>query len=811
MPRCLALLVLSGLVAFAMLPTARAEVDAEQLREALNNAINYLKREQGAGGKWPDRISGGSHVHPGGVTSLCTLALLNAGVKPDDKHVKEALKYIESVTPNGTYSTSLQIMALAQADAKRYQKRILDNVKILEKTQIKEGRFKGAWGYSNQDRASVQADNSNAQFAVLALHEAERAGVRVSDEVWRMALDYWLSAQSPTDGSWNYVKGTSIPPTGSMTCAGIASVIMCDSKLNPADARVVGGEVACCGQVSDERAAKAVERGIEWLGRRWSVEQNPVGRGPDEANVRRQAPHLYYLYALERVGRMTSRRFFFDSNGAARDWYREGADAIITKLQDKLSGGIKGYGIGEEDPNVATAFGLLFLSKGRRPVLAAKLKYGDDDNWDRHRHDLASLTSYTESKWKMDLNWQVVDLASYEVTVEDLLQTPVLWISGGNYPKELVDRKRAKLLRAYVDRGGFILAEACCSEENGFDRGFRELMEMVFPEAQYRLKPVMSSHPVWFAEEQVDAKHAPYLEQIDYGCRTSVIYAPPVRKDYPPGGLACYWELAYAGRKENLPAAVRADMNGALATGVNVMAYATNRELKTREMHFDDAKAKQRGTELANNRNTLYIAKLRHPGGCDAAPAALARIMEEARASLEIEASVEPRLIEITDSALFAHHMVFMHGRYNFRLTKSEREQLKKYVERGGLIFADSICASSAFDEAFRREMNAIFDKPLERVPANHAMFTKEFGGYDLATVTRRDPQHRAGDGPLAANKRKVPPFLEGIRVGDRYGVVYSKYDISCALEMAESLQCSGYIREDAKRIALNVLLYSLH
>ena len=99
----------------------------------------------------------------------------------------------------------------------------------------------------------------------------------------------------------------------------------------------------------------------------------------------------------------------------------------------------------------------------------------------------------------------------------------------------------------------------------------------------------------------------------------------------------------------------------------------------------------------------------------------------------------------------------------------------------------------------------------MERIAKKHAMFTKKFGGYDLGSVTRRDPQHRADDGPLKSNRRKVPPHLEGIRIDDRYGVVYSKYDISCALEMSESLQCAGYIREDAKRIALNVLLYSLH
>jgi len=56
-----------------------------------------------------------------------------------------------------------------------------------------------------------------------------------------------------------------------------------------------------------------------------------------------------------------------------------------------------------------------------------------------------------------------------------------------------------------------------------------------------------------------------------------------------------------------------------------------------------------------------------------------------------------------------------------------------------------------------------------------------------------------------------VPPELEGIRLGDRYGVIFSPYDLSCALEKQESLECPGYTRDDAARIGLNIILYSLH
>ena len=72
--------------------------------------------------------------------------------------------------------------------------------------------MKGAWGYPQ-----AEGDNSNSQFALLALHEAERVGVSVNDQTWRLALDYWTRSQNP-NGSWGYKPG--LPGTGSMTCAG---------------------------------------------------------------------------------------------------------------------------------------------------------------------------------------------------------------------------------------------------------------------------------------------------------------------------------------------------------------------------------------------------------------------------------------------------------------------------------------------------------------------------------------------------------------------------------------------------------------
>jgi hypothetical protein len=254
---------------------------------------------------------------------------------------------------------------------------------------------------------------------------------------------------------------------------------------------------------------------------------------------------------------------------------------------------------------------------------------------------------------------------------------------------------------------------------------------------------------------------------------------------------------------------VQAQVDAALSLGLNVLAYATNRELKAKEDFFPTAAARRPGDQVERGR--LYVANLRHPGGCNAAPRALVNLMDSAGRELRVRTHVREDLLDLTDPSLFDYHLVFMHGRTAFRLTDAERQRLKQYIERGGMLLADSICANRAFSESFRREMSTIFpSQKLEQIPASDPLLGTTYGGFDLRMVSRRDPEATGRGGPLEATVRRVPPDLEGIKLGDHWGVVFSQYDLSCALEKHDSLECRGYTREDAARIGLNVVLYSL-
>ena len=778
MRRQFILLLLAAIIAGA--PAARLtaqepSLTAEQVRDSIRQGVDYLLSEQSGRGTWDDM-----NDYPGGVTALCTLALLNAGVEPNHPKIQKSLAYLRTLQPTKTYTVALQTMALCEGEPVKDLAIIQKNALWLSRVQITQGPRKGSWSYPLGD--GVGGDNSNSQFAVLALHEAERVGAKVDPAVWQMAAEYWKGCQNP-DGSWGY-QPDNMPGSGSMTCAGIGAWIVSSEKVAAAAAEVSGNGVQCC--LPPEKN-DVLERALVWLGRNFSVRRNPGQPGAATQW------HFYYLYGLERVGRLSARRFIGD-----HDWYRAGAEYLISR-QDAFSHEWLGEGHSEDNPHVATSLALLFLSKGRRPVLMAQVKHGPGDDWNRHPSAVANLTAYVEREWGLNLTWQIVDPQA--ASVEDLLQTPVLFVSGSQMPEMGGLEEK---FREYIDRGGFVFAEACCTDGTGFKDGMKEFLDKIFPEGEYKLRLAGPEHPIWRIDRLVgpDSPYVGRLWTIEYGCRTCVVLSEV--------DLSCYWELYGRGRLQGIPENVKLRTEDANTIGLNVLAYATNREPKSKEESFFASDLPELADET--ERGVIRIAKLMHGGGCNDAPGALANLLRTAsQGELKLSVSNHPFEMRANDPALPRFHLAFMHGRHDFRFTPEERKSLREFLENGGLLFADSICASKEFTDAFRREVQLVLpDHPLERIPANSSLFTDAAGGFNIQQVSRREPAAAQAGQPLRSRVQKVPPELDGIQIDGRLAVIFSPYDISCALEQHEALQCRGYTREDAARIALNVLLYSL-
>ena len=142
----------------------------------------------------------------------------------------------------------------------------------------------------------------------------------------------------------------------------------------------------------------------------------------------------------------------------------------------------------DTQPLVATSFALLFLAKGKTPVLVSKMAYGGSDymGWNNKRDDMKHLTEYcSKALFKnKPLAWQVFDMRSTSADnvvarrklAAQLAQTPIVFFNG----HDITPRgKEKEVLKEYLNNGGFLLAENCCGskKEPQFDKEFRRLVQ----------------------------------------------------------------------------------------------------------------------------------------------------------------------------------------------------------------------------------------------------------------------------------------------------------------------------------------------
>jgi hypothetical protein len=774
------------------------DIDPQQVNLAIEQGKQFLKNRQKINGNWDEQSS----EERCGATALVIIALVSCGEPRDSAVIRRGMNFLRAFSGKNAgrnYSIALQTMAFCLVDPVKDRMLISRNVELLEhnQLQLKGNPHDGGWDYSP---GSQRTDLSNSQFSILALYEAERVGVKAKDDTWRRAYRYWSDTQNvgfPSTGSWGYVpsdtgKG-STDHRGSMTCAGLASLIITSGVLAKGFA-VVEDEKIFCFRQQENMAADKLKLGFKWISDHFSVSKNPGFEG---------TYLYYYLYALERVGRMTNRRFIGN-----HDWYREGTDKLLN-LRDKVDGSWREGQLIDSQ----TAMALLFLSKGRRPVLLAKIQYNDEETWNLHPNDANNLTFHAERRWAMDLTWQIVDVR--RAGVEDLLQSPVLYFSGNTSPLPSTEKELRLLvdkLRSYLDRGGFILADAQ-SNDKSFDVGFRELMRRVLPEPEYQLSLLDRSHPIWSADVMIEPDQVRVIEGINFGCRTSVVYIPPVRDKsgrIERPSISCLWELANIFQRNGVyPVVVQRQVDAGVGIGLNVLAYATNRELRTKDQMAKDS-IKSAATDSDVRRGRVFVSVLDHGGGAGVAPRAVPNLLKWSESNIGFPVETRAELVGVMGKSFFDYPVYFMHGRSKFKFTKAERDNLRKYLLSGGFLYVNSICSTKAFTESFVSEMREIFSGgELLPVPPDDLLLSDKFGGYMIKTLELRVPERVPGK-HITSQKRSVVPELYGFKVNDRWVVIFSPNDVSCALESAGTLECRGYTRDSALRLSVNVLLYAL-
>jgi Domain of unknown function (DUF4159) len=776
-----------------------ADSDTEfvkRVNKAIDNGKRFLLAQEGGRGNWEGVVLENLANQVGGQTALATLALLNCGVPAEDKAIQRALEFLRNLPREKTYVVALTTMVYAEARQTKDLERIQKNADWLLANTIREGGKLRGWSYP----MNPIPDASNTQYALLGLYAAKQAGIKIDDKHWAEIRELYLSVQkqdkenvAKNEAYWTYdytrnfggLSGASF----TMTSAGVCGLLIAGMGLNASEQKLdeLSGVAANCGVYASNGP---VAKGMNWIANRFNFDNVPGLKSV-----------FYNIYGIERLGRISGQRFI-----GKYDWYREGCD-YLTRTQN-ATGSWTGNGKAADSfPNVATSFSLLFLSKGRTPILMTKLAFDtglgeprEIIGWNRKQNDVRHLTEFASRELfnGLPLAWQVYDARKVDLTgeklkaeVESLLTCPVVYLNGHTRPNLTGTQK--DLLKKYVDEGGFIFAEACCGSEE-FAREFKVLMRELFPENQ--MTPMGPEHPVWRSFFNVSPADIPGVECLERGCKTVVVLSTKP--------LAGYWEENRFMVSKGVPATNRGQR--AYQFAGNVIAYATGMqppEQRGSKVAIADAK-----NDLTPPRGALKPAQLRLKGDNPPAPAAMRNLMAHIKTTTGVDTILDKQMVSINDPELDKYKFIYMHGRRAIDIADAELKNLADGLDTGGLLFADSACGKPEFDKSFREMVKKLYpERKLEPIPLTDDLFSAKMGGVEIKTVQRREKADGTGtDGGY----KDLPPALEGIKIDGRWVVIYSKFDIGCALERHKSTDCLGHSPESALRLGTAAVLYSL-
>ncbi|MCX5655660.1 MAG: DUF4159 domain-containing protein [Planctomycetota bacterium] len=750
---------LAVIVTVAVFPTtpALAITDAEVVK-AIEEGRNHLVGLAKGNGSFGDGGDGGH----GGMSALVFMTLAYMREHPNRPHMSNGLDYLLNLDADqgfGTrqgYCVPIRIMGLSYiysrllGDKKvAVRQKMYEDVKRLEVGQSTNG----GWRYAL--RGGSDYDFSVVQWPILAFREANLVGIEFPTDSLRKARDLYFRMQN-ADGGWHYQQG---PSYGSMAAAGAASLFIINDVLDPSSGCPCGGGRSRPPDAENERH---LEMALAWLSKNYSPADNPHSNGQPGAGRT-----LYWLYCAERVGIASGYKYFGDHN-----WYKEGAQHLLKANR----GG--NWGSTED-----TCFALLFLYKGRAPVLFNKLRF--DGIWNAHRRDMANLTSYIERAKEQQFHWQIVEL---KAPMDELHEAPILYISAENAPK-LDDEAAQKKLREFTDTGGTVLFEASCGNAAA-RKWFQDFAKKVWPE--WGLKPLGPDHGVFTYPTPL--KQRPELLGINDGIRTSVFYSID--------DISCAWQTRAVTAKDYL-----------FKWGINLYTYATDgAPLRAKLAGLPPKATRYTQPVKAGSQTTLKIARVKHGGDWEAGAnyggfqKLAAALKQKANITLEVkETSQSPvTAVGVTPNELSGYTAAYLTGSGAIILTTEEKQALKAYAGKGGVLWFEASCGSGAFDASVR-QLAAEMGWQLKLLPNTHDLLTGRMDpalGYNLTSGVEFRTGFR-----MARLGRNYAEFY-GIFDGEKMIGAYSPLDIVFSATEYEAFKCKGYKPEDAAAVMTNLAIY---
>ena len=382
--------------------TSLSTDEQKRVNKAIERGVVYLKKTQLLSGTWGN---GDLKVQawPLGYSALAGLTLLESGVPARDSAVQKGAAFLREreSTLRRTYEISLAVLFLDRLGESTDRKLI----QSLAIRLVAGQNSTGGWGYTcpvlepeqeknlikelrqqktaervgqkgkKQLRPEGTGDNSNTQFAILALWAAGRHDLPVHLALARVEQRFRSSQQA--DG-WTYWFNQKRPRYGSMTCVGLLALGVGrgldfsterkeegTSQAKNKDKMILSGLRALGNYLKDPR-----DRVVAGVNGNWDAILGPKNARP------RGKLNLYFLWSVERVGVLYNLQTI-----GGKDWYRWGVEYLLPAQEDDGSWFSEGY-LGSS-PTTDTCFALLFLHRANLAmdlsITINKLELIDED------------------------------------------------------------------------------------------------------------------------------------------------------------------------------------------------------------------------------------------------------------------------------------------------------------------------------------------------------------------------------------------------------------------------------------------------
>lgn len=262
---------------------------------------------------------------------------------------QEAKPAIEKPSPPKTESTKEKAQSKSAAAKPKKPYVIPEHLSILTVIQNPDRHVLQDPKDKAHDLIVTSTDNSNTQFAILALWTAQRHGIPMKRTL-NLVVRRFLTSQN-ADGSWNYhylYGGGDNGESPAMTCVGLIGLAVGHGLAQPK----LAGQ-----RIQDPRLIK----GLIALNKNVGTPVNELVKQPLQS--------LYFLWSVERVAVLYNLPKIGD-----KDWYRWGAQLLITN-QDDAGYWKEGHYHGSS-PVLNTCLALLFLKRANLAKdLTAKLPF----------------------------------------------------------------------------------------------------------------------------------------------------------------------------------------------------------------------------------------------------------------------------------------------------------------------------------------------------------------------------------------------------------------------------------------------------